>query len=592
MIAIIIEHYMSSRGGGGYGGRSNYSSAYAPSSAAPRKCYPVKNIGYMHPSRGGSGANYGVYQQHHTNPRGYVHLPPEPSPMDTEESYGPPLPPVYTPTGELTTPLTPQPPMYTGPTKTMPLPPIYVPPLQIENLEEEREPIIEPSIHDNPPGHALDVAVTIMGGMQVAPGMRMPSCERIQDNNGQVVRGPPAAKPIRRRDYKITYYGSDERMQATLRRMTSRYASRIAYFVLQKEICPTTLRPHFQMYIEFYDPEYISVVKSEIFEDPSVHIEIRLQPRQDAMKYCKKIHSRMHDHALTAEENQKRFGPWEFGKWRDQGTGGKLRRMQEAIADGMEVGALAEEEPETVLRHLRSLQWLQENVDARKANAKDRKVNVRVFVGPTGSGKTHLALEEAMYYCNGVKGDVFMLSSLGSSTTQNLWFDGYRNNKVLVIDDYDSWVPLSYLLRLLDKYPCTLNRKGGTLSAVWTEVWITSNKHPSLWTDAGKPISQVHMDALMRRINWLVSIPKRGEYGFWKSPHPPHRLDLPTVEPLEAQEIEPSERRLRDATSSKGRKRDKEEEEETEDFHHQDFEAPPPPPSTIFSSQQPPPSST
>lgn len=387
---------------------------------------------------------------------------------------------------------------------------------------------------ERPPQQARSGNLTSVMGVKLASVVR-PSDQPV----GGVIPAEPQRKPIRRRDFNITYWGSD--MTGVVQRMSGPLKKHVAYCVFQQETCPSTGRHHWQIYIEFFEPEYISFVKNALFMDQTIHVEIRLQPRTVARNYCMKDNTRRSD--LPQEE----VGPFEFGTWREQGNGQKMQQIREAIADGVEVADLVEGEPSIVLRNVRNLEWFSDQVHRRSATSQFRNVTVRLFVGPTGSGKTHLAIQEALYYTKGDMSKVHILDSGGKPDA--LWFDGYRHGKVLIIDDYNSWIQFAYLLRLLDKYPVNLQVKGSTKTAMWTEVWITSNKPVEQWTDSnGQPVYGPHLQALLRRLDWILDIPKRGEFIIRKGKHnPPLRLDLPTVEPLE-----PTPERQASATVASG----------------------------------------
>jgi hypothetical protein len=368
------------------------------------------------------------------------------------------------------------------------------------------------------------------------PGMTLASCQRTPDPTASpdatsATAKDAALKRIRRRHFNIVYWANN--MKGVVERMTIEFKHLVAYAIFQREICPSTLRPHWQMYIEFFMPQDISFVKNQLFRDTTTHVEIRLMPRDVARAYCKKERTR-------AQGAQEEVGPFEFGTWREQGSGQKMEQVREAIAEGMDIADLAVDEPSIVLRNRVNLEWYHDKVQQRQARNTKREVTVRVFIGPTGSGKTHLAMEEALYYCKGDAGKVFILDSGGKDNA--LWFDGYQYGPVLIIDDYDSWIQLAFLLRLLDKYPCRLPVKGSTKYASYTEVFITSNKPLQQWTDSdGQFIDPKHMDALMRRIDWILYVPEQGKYNIIKAPpnttfplprpHLPTTADLPSTGP-------------------------------------------------------------
>lgn len=108
----------------------------------------------------------------------------------------------------------------------------------------------------------------------------------------------------------------------------------------------------------------------------------------------------------------------------------------------------------------------------------------RVYWGPTGTGKTHRAWAEA-------SADAFIKSS------SNKWWDGYQGQTNVIIDEFDGQIGITHLLRWLDKYPCSVEVKGGTVPLRACKFWITSNKPLDDWY-LEAPCAQV--DALKRRV--------------------------------------------------------------------------------------------
>lgn len=91
--------------------------------------------------------------------------------------------------------------------------------------------------------------------------------------------------------------------------------------------------------------------------------------------------------------------------------------------------------------------------------------------GPAGVGKSRLVLDNVS--------PVF-------EKTQNKWFDGYNQEKDILIDDVDKQgTGLShYLKRWADRYPCSGEVKGGNTQLHHDRLWVTSNYHPKdLWDD-------------------------------------------------------------------------------------------------------------
>lgn len=91
-----------------------------------------------------------------------------------------------------------------------------------------------------------------------------------------------------------------------------------------------------------------------------------------------------------------------------------------------------------------------------------------VYWGPTGSGKSRKAWEEA-----GV--DAY------PKNPRTKWWDAYRGQKNVIIDEFRGDIDVGYILRWLDRYPVLIETKGSGTTLNATHYWITSNLHPDSW---------------------------------------------------------------------------------------------------------------
>jgi len=120
------------------------------------------------------------------------------------------------------------------------------------------------------------------------------------------------------------------------------------------------------------------------------------------------------------------------------------------------------------------------------------KNEVVVLTGSSGKGKT----SKAAYHDDlTVDKDVYILEPDGDG---KLWFDGYDNEKTLVIDDFYGNIKYDFFLRLIDGHRQRLSVKGGFVYKNWDKVVITSNQHPSKWYRFGTTA------ALHRRITQCI----------------------------------------------------------------------------------------
>lgn len=125
----------------------------------------------------------------------------------------------------------------------------------------------------------------------------------------------------------------------------------------------------------------------------------------------------------------------------------------------------------------------------------DEDAKVLVLWGETGTGKTKRAYEVA--------------SSLSPDdnyyvkTSYNQWWQGYRGQEVVLIDEYAGQWPMPYLLLVLDRYALTVEYKGGSANLRASKFILTSNIHPDEWYPHAKP---EHLAALKRRLSKVVEI--------------------------------------------------------------------------------------
>jgi len=73
----------------------------------------------------------------------------------------------------------------------------------------------------------------------------------------------------------------------------------------------------------------------------------------------------------------------------------------------------------------------------------------------------------------------------------------------VVIDDFYGWLPLNFMLQLMDRYPMQVPVKGGYVNWAPRFIYITSNKHYVhwyKWLEHGNDM----LRAFERRIDKLV----------------------------------------------------------------------------------------
>lgn len=126
--------------------------------------------------------------------------------------------------------------------------------------------------------------------------------------------------------------------------------------------------------------------------------------------------------------------------------------------------------------------------------------HVSWFFGPTGTGKSHTALDEAIDAAGGDDTNVFRW------TVANFKFPGnYAGEEYVIIDELRScWEHFTFgrLLSLLDRFRCEIEVKGGQLYWAPKRVWITTPLHPQDFvTDEERRGNPECIRQLLRRIH-------------------------------------------------------------------------------------------
>lgn len=79
----------------------------------------------------------------------------------------------------------------------------------------------------------------------------------------------------------------------------------------------------------------------------------------------------------------------------------------------------------------------------------------------------------------------------------NKWWDGYKQEKNVLIDEFRGQIGVAHLLRWFDKYRCSVEVKGGTVPLNARKIIITSNIHPRDWYP---DLDDETKNALLRRM--------------------------------------------------------------------------------------------
>ena len=270
------------------------------------------------------------------------------------------------------------------------------------------------------------------------------------------------------------------------------------FCVFQPEIAPETGRYHLQGYAEFEKAVSLAFVKKHF--GSTVHAEIRAGTQEQAIAYCTKDESRVPDGEI------KRFGE----PMRVNAKGGTQGARQD-WEDAWKRLKTGEREADVLDVHPHMLPACRALSHARgfalNRMKREWKTKVIVLYGDAGTGKSSTAVKLAERY-----GEYHRVT-----IQNNVWFDGYdpMKHQTLILDEFTgSKMKLTFLNELMDRFPMTVETKGGSLPFLCRQIVITSNFEPSKWYDFQNQEKRLSFPALDRRIDTLIqfTLTKQGDY--------------------------------------------------------------------------------
>lgn len=217
--------------------------------------------------------------------------------------------------------------------------------------------------------------------------------------------------------------------------------SGLRYFAGALETCPTTGKAHYQAVAYFDNQRTVSALGKKRKNNVEV---VRGHPL-DAIGYCAKG-----DRPKPAEGGYRVYledpcdGFFEEGERPSQGKRSDIEEAHKAIKEGAKVDDLLLEHPELMRmdRHLDRI----EDIVLRKKRRTEMTKGIWLW-GGTGVGKTHEAYELAGE-------DRYV-----HETDDKGWWDGYRGQESVIIDDFRGAITYNRLLTLVDKYDAHVPRR-------------------------------------------------------------------------------------------------------------------------------------
>lgn len=254
--------------------------------------------------------------------------------------------------------------------------------------------------------------------------------------------------------------------------LPSELTPELSYLTYQREICPETGREHWQGYLELTSRQRLQGAK-RVLRDPAAHLEPRKGTATQASEYAQKEDTR-----------KEGTSPVEVGHRSSvtQGQRTDLLAVKALLDKGATEAEIADEEFSTWAKYYRAI----ERYKRIQQPVRNFKTDLYVLAGETGVGKSRM--------CSEVYPDAYW-------KPRGNWWDGYDGQEVVIIDDFYGWLPWDLLLRLTDRYPLTVETKGGSVNFVAKTVVITSNQDYSQWYK--EAIDKAPLERRMTRYEWI-----------------------------------------------------------------------------------------
>lgn len=247
------------------------------------------------------------------------------------------------------------------------------------------------------------------------------------------------------------------------------------YMIVGKEIGDKGT-PHLQGFVIMFNRVRFSYMKKRL---PRAHIEPMKGDSFQASEYCKK------------DGQWEELGEFELITPEGGASGGKAkadryRNMIQIVKDHHDLDTVLELDPVSFLQHYHAYKRIIQDNPKKIENLKE--VCGEWIYGPPGVGKSHKVREE---------NPIIYLKPA------NKWWDGYKNEDVVYIEDFDmNHKVLGHHLKLwADKWPFAAEQKGTTVQIRPKKLIITSNysieeifnEDPVLQEAIKRRFRQIHM---------------------------------------------------------------------------------------------------
>ena len=253
----------------------------------------------------------------------------------------------------------------------------------------------------------------------------------------------------RYRNWFITYvYKKDKGDLEKFIKSRIKVLSDFTYYVYQLERGNMAHKLHHHLFIRYKQPKTYNQIGKAFY---SAHVQHISGPVQKVIKYCTKEKTRV-------------SGPVEWGDLGGQGKRSDLAEIMEMVKCDWSNDQIAEVFPSQMFLYYQHIDVMRERYHEEQFAGKFCIPKVTYIYGGTGTGKTRYI------YDNYKPLDIYRCTNYDNP------FDMYKEQDVMVFDEFRSSIKLVPMLNHLDAYFTRLPARYHDKTAMYTKVYIISNE--------------------------------------------------------------------------------------------------------------------
>lgn len=227
-------------------------------------------------------------------------------------------------------------------------------------------------------------------------------------------------------------------------------ADYLKYAIFQREKGEESGIEHFQFFVDFKNARTFKWVKENL--PYGCHFKPMRSTKTLCKNYCSKTDTRISETY------------YEIGEFVEERQRTDLASILDMIKQKIPFDVIQEAYPTQCIMYKRQLQEYAQTLSNKENKSKLRDVKVYYLYGEPGCGKTSLMVKEL-----GLE-NTFLVDTYDKSM-----FTLYNNEENIVFDEFTGKVEITYMNKLLDRYPVQLRGLNVVKMASYSTVWVISN---------------------------------------------------------------------------------------------------------------------